>query len=398
MKRHERMTMMPDIAGKRRYDFVVVGARCAGASVAMLLARAGAKVLVIDRQEYGSDRLSTHALMRGAVMQLKHWGVLETLIEQGTPKITRTVFHYGAESIPVAIKPEWGVDWLIAPRRTVLDRVLVDAARSAGAEFRFGMVLTDFVRAKSGRICGIQARDSNGDVIEIQTDMVIGADGRQSQVARLAEAQVYRQARNSTGVVFGYFDDFVIDGFQWYFGKNTAAGAIPTNDGQTCVFVSAAASEYANIFQESQSAGFRTLAEANSKSLAARLDQASLAGKLRGFIGCPGYFRQSYGDGWALVGDAGYFKDPMTAHGITDALRDAGLLADALTGASVNDLALYQSWRDVLSAELFQITDAVASFDWDMSTVKKLHHKLSNSMKSECEYLAQSMEAPKLAA
>lgn len=392
------MTRISNIVGMNRYDFVVVGARCAGASVAMLLARAGAKVLVIDRQEYGSDRLSTHALMRGAVMQLKHWDVLDRLIELGTPKITRTTFHYGAESVPVDIKPEWGVDWLIAPRRTVLDRVLVDEAKCAGAEFRFGMVLTDFVRAKSGRICGILATDDNGNVVEIQTDMVIGADGRQSQVARLAEAKVYRRGKNCTAVVFGYYNDVPNDGSQWYFGNKTAAGTMPTNDGQTCVFVSTMASEFADTFRGNLPAGFRRMAKANSTSLDDMLAGARLSGKLRGFIGCPGYFRQSFGEGWALVGDAAYFKDPMTAHGITDALRDAGLLADALTGAGVNDLALYQSWRDVLSAELFQVTDEIASFNWDMAAVQKLHHQLSKSMRSECEYLAQSMETPKLAA
>ena len=392
------MADMSNIVGMNRYDFVVVGARCAGASVAMLLARAGAKVLVIDRQEYGSDRLSTHALMRGAVMQLNHWGVLDRLIELGTPKITQTVFRYGDEAVPVAIKPEGGVDCLIAPRRTVLDRVLVDAARSAGAEFRFGVVLRDFVRTDTGRICGVMVSDRDGNAVEIKTDMVIGADGRQSQVAKLAGAQIYRQGKHASASVYGYYESADFGGSQWYFGENAAAGTIPTNDGQTCVFVNVPAPKYSETFRCDFAGGFWETVRANSADLAEQLGEARLSGKLRGFLGCPGYFRQAFGDGWALVGDAGYFKDPMTAHGITDALRDASLLADALTGTSVHDLALYQSWRDVLSAELFQITDKIASFDWDLQTVQKLHHRLSSSMKSECEYLGRGMQAPTLVA
>src|SRR5688572_29646556 len=109
------------------FDAVVVGSRCAGAATAMLLARAGQRVLVVDRGEYGADILSTHALMRGAVLQLRHWGLLPRIVDAGTPAVRSTTFHFGADTLLVAIKAKYGVDALYAPRRTVLDPILVDA-------------------------------------------------------------------------------------------------------------------------------------------------------------------------------------------------------------------------------------------------------------------------------
>jgi flavin-dependent dehydrogenase len=118
---------------KPSYDVVVVGARCAGAATAMLLAQAGLRVLAVDRPAYGSDTLSTHALMRPAVMQLARWDLLESVIRSGSPVIASSTFHYGEQQVPVAIRAEPGIPGLIAPRRTVLDRLLADAARGAGA-------------------------------------------------------------------------------------------------------------------------------------------------------------------------------------------------------------------------------------------------------------------------
>src|SRR5919202_1106128 len=129
------------------YAPLVVGARCAGAATAMLMARRGMKVLVIDRAAYGADTVSTHALMRGAVLQLHRWGVLPRLEEMATPAVRSTTFHYGAEDpVAVAIRPADGVDALYAPRRTVLDSALADAAVEAGADVRHGHSLVALTR------------------------------------------------------------------------------------------------------------------------------------------------------------------------------------------------------------------------------------------------------------
>jgi flavin-dependent dehydrogenase len=142
----------------KTYDAVIVGARCAGAATAMLLARRGLSVLVLERARPGTDTLSTHALMRGGVVQLRRWGLLDRLVEAGTPPVRRTSFHYGDETVTVSVKPAAGVDALYAPRRTLLDRVLVDAAVEAGAEVRFGVDVTGVLRHPDGRVGGVVAR------------------------------------------------------------------------------------------------------------------------------------------------------------------------------------------------------------------------------------------------
>ena len=175
------------------YDAVIVGARCAGAATAMLLARAGMKVLVIDRQAYGSDTMSTHALMRTGVLQLERWGLLPAVMAAGTPEIRATTFHYGCDSLRLSIKPEHGIEHLCAPRRTVLDRILVDAARSAGADVRHGVVLSRLQIDNKGRVIGALLRDADGHSTPVRSDIVIGADGRQSTVAALVNAETYLQ-------------------------------------------------------------------------------------------------------------------------------------------------------------------------------------------------------------
>src|SRR5262245_36511639 len=134
------------------YDVVIVGARCAGAATALLLARRGLRVLAIDRGRHGSDTVSTHALMRAGVLQLARWGVLDAVKAAGTPVVRSTSFHYGDDVVTVQIKPHNDVEGLYAPRRTVIDRLLVDAARRAGAEIVFDTQLVDLVRDVHDRV------------------------------------------------------------------------------------------------------------------------------------------------------------------------------------------------------------------------------------------------------
>lgn len=373
---------------KTRYDVVIVGARCAGAATAMLLARAGAKVLVIDRQKFASDTVSTHALMRPGVLQLKRWGLLPRLLAKGTPPVRETTFHYGVESFHIDIKPEHGIDTLCAPRRTVLDPLLVDAAREAGAEICHGVSLTDLRFNSDGRVTGVYLKDTTGDAIAVGCDIVIGADGRQSSVARLAGAQTYVEGTATSGYAYGYFEDMTDDGFHWYFEKNAAAGIIPTNGNQHCVFVGVPRNQFAATFRGDLEGGFKRVAATNSPHLVERLNKAQTVGRLRGFSGGASFLRQSHGPGWALVGDAGYFKDPLTAHGITDALVGAELLSRAVLNGRVFAFARYQVERDTLARPLLEATDAIASFDWDLEQVKEQHCLLSNALKAEADHIA----------
>jgi len=381
-----------------RYDAVIIGARCAGAATAMLLARAGLDVLLVDRQAYGTDTMSTHALMRTGVLQLHRWGLLPAVMAEATPQIRTTTFHYGDEQVRLAIKPEHGVEYLCAPRRTVLDRVLVDAARAAGAEVHHGVALAGLEKGFGDRVIGAWLLDGDGNRIHIAAEIVIGADGRHSTVAELVLAQTYAQATSTSGCVFGYFQGLDRDGSHWHFAENAAAGVIPTTGGQRCVFAAVPGPAFRTTFRGSVARAFDQVLAANSPALAADVAQARPVDRLRGFAGALGHMRQSHGPGWALVGDAGYFKDPLTAHGITDALRDAELLACAVIDGRPGALAAYQAERDQLSRALFQITDSVASFRWNLAEVKVLHTRLSAAMRAEGERMAQIPDSTNLAA
>jgi menaquinone-9 beta-reductase len=373
---------------QEKVDVLVVGARCAGAAVAMLTARRGLKVLAIDRGSYGSDMLSTHALMRGAVMQLTRWGVLSRIVELGTPAVRATSFYYGEEAVEVGVQPSLGLEALYAPRRTVLDSTLVDAAQEAGADIRHGHRLTELVRGSDGRVSGAVICDSEGGRLEIEAGLVIGADGVASAVARLVEAPFSRAAQHASAVIYGHWSGLCASGYHWYYRPGASAGVIPTNAGMHCVFVAVPPARYRDEIRHDLTAGYRRVLAEVSPNLAAAIGDSQLESRLWVFAGRKGFLRQPVGPGWALVGDAGYFKDPLTAHGITDAMRDAELVANAAIDGSEAAFADYAAVRDDLSLPLFEATEAIASFAWDLDDIKVLHRRLNKAMKREVEHLA----------
>ncbi|MCZ7677690.1 MAG: NAD(P)/FAD-dependent oxidoreductase [Sandaracinaceae bacterium] len=361
----------------------MVGARCAGATTAMLLARRGLRVLAIDRAPYGSDTLSTHALMRAGVLQLQRFGLAGALDAAGTPKIRLATFHYAGASVPVPIQPSGRVEALYAPRRTVLDALLVDAARAAGAEVRHGVSLVRLLRDERGRVTGATVRTAQGRVTDVRAGLVVGADGVRSAVARLVGAAAYRTGRHACALVYGHFDGLALDGNHFFYELGASAGAFPTNEGRAAVFVATPVPRFREEARADLGGYFdRALREA-APELAAALAESAGSGPLRGFPGQPGYLRQAHGPGWALVGDAGYFRDPLTAHGMTDALRDAELLARAPPAGRTPRSPRYQETRDEVSADFFEVTDAIASFAWDLDTVSRHHRALSRAMKAE---------------
>lgn len=374
-------------AVQTRYDALVVGARAAGAATAMLLARRGLRVLAVDRGAYGTDTLSTHALMRAGVLQLARWGVLDRIEREGTPRVRRTVFHYEDEVIDIPIKPRDGVPALFAPRRTVLDRVLVDAAVEAGAEVRHRVRLADLVRGAGGRVEGAVLEDADGGARTVRAGVVIGADGLRSTVASLVDAAVTRRGRHAAANVYGYWSGLDVDGYHWHWSREAAAGAIPTNGGEVLLFAGTSVRRFDAEVRGDVAGAYRRILEEAAPGLAERLPGARLVGPLRGFPGHPGYLRRPWGPGWALVGDAAYFKDPITAHGISDALRDAELLARAVAEGTDDALAGYEAARDALSRPLFDLTDRIASLEWDNAELKALHQSLSDEMKREVSAL-----------
>ena len=375
------------------YDVVVVGARVAGAATALLLARAGLRVAVVDRGAYGSDTLSTHALMRAGVLQLSRWGVLDQVVAAGTPAVRRVSFHYpGLDPVHVSIKPSAGVAALYAPRRHLLDRILVDEAAAAGADVLHGVTVTELLRDEDGRVRGIRGTGAGGD-LRLRAAVTVGADGIRSVVAREAGAPVDRAGRAAGAILYRHVAGLPAGGYEWAYGASAAAGLIPTNDGRTVVFVSTAPQRMRALRKQGTDTAFRTLVAQAAPVFVDRVAAADGAPRTHGWGGVAGFVRRSWGPGWALVGDAGYFKDPITAHGITDALRDAELLADqileALAGETPEAVALcrYQAIRDRLSHRMFEATEAVAAYDWDVERAQRLLRQVSAAMSDEIEFL-----------
>jgi 2-polyprenyl-6-methoxyphenol hydroxylase-like FAD-dependent oxidoreductase len=221
---------------------------------------------------------------------------------------------------------------------------------------------------------------------------VIGADGLRSGVAALVGAPVTRQGRHASAVVYGYWSGLEADGYCWHWGRETAAGTIPTNADQVLLYAGVSARRFADETRSDIPGAYRRIVEEASPELAGRLAGARLVGTLHGFPGHPGYLRRPWGPGWALVGDAAYFKDPITAHGISDALRDAELLARAVGTGTEAAMAEYELVRDELSTRLFEVTDRIASCEWELGELKALHQALSDEMKREVAALARLHE------
>jgi 2-polyprenyl-6-methoxyphenol hydroxylase-like FAD-dependent oxidoreductase len=372
------------------YDVIVVGGRAAGASTAMLLARGGLRTLLIEAGAPEVDPVSTSALMRAGVLQLSRWGLLDELVAAGTPSVHRRIVRYGDETLVVRVQPCDGIDALFAPKRVLLDPLLVRAATEAGAEVHHATSVADVV-VDGGRVAGVRAVTPDNRLVEVGAALVIGADGTRSTIAPRVGAAFSRVGEHASATTYSLWSDLRADGYEWTYRPNGCTGVVPTNDGQTCVFVSASPKRIG----KGGVACIREVVDESAPELADRLRAATPRSASRTWRGRRGYMRRSCGRGWALVGDAAYFKDPISHHGLTDALRDAELLARAVVhGTSDGDPAVldqsleeYQSIRDRLSAPLFDVVDRIASQQWNQEEIARLQRQLSSTMADEVETL-----------
>ncbi|MGH8951558.1 MAG: NAD(P)/FAD-dependent oxidoreductase [Acidimicrobiia bacterium] len=372
------------------YDVVVVGARVAGASTAMLLARQGHRVLVVDRANMPSDAVSTHAVLRTGVLQLSRWGVLDRVVEAGTPPVRDITLGFGHERIRFQVRPECNVDTLYAPRRHLLDGILIEAAQEAGADFAGSTRMVDLLRGDDGEVTGIVTK-SRGKELSCTAGIVIGADGVWSRTAALVNARAYASHPPTNAVTYAYYRDIENSGFWFQFTPGVNAGIIPTNDGLSCVFA-ARPNHLVAEFRDDSDGEFDRLLRHAGLDLADKVSAGSRATGFRG-TSLPGFIRQPWGPGWALVGDAGYTKDPISAHGISDALRDAELCARAVdrslkvpedTGEA---MTAYQQLRDRLSQRMFDESRALARYQWDAVEASARMRAMSDAVKEECAVL-----------
>jgi 2-polyprenyl-6-methoxyphenol hydroxylase-like FAD-dependent oxidoreductase len=349
------------------YDVVIVGARPAGAATAMLLARAGLRVAAVDRARFPSDTLSTHQVQLPGVACLARWGLLDAVIASNCPATRGARFDPG----PVAFSGHYplydGVDAVYSPRRTVLDTILVDAARAAGAEIIEGFDVTDVV-ASDDRVTGIRGAERGGvrSAVDISAPLVIGADGKHSLVARTVGARTYDERPARSGAVYAYWDGLEVAGGEMYARPNRAIGAWPTNDGLMITYIAMPAGEFGAFHADAERSMRETFDTAGD--LGERIRAATRVEHVRATPDVPNAYRQPYGPGWALVGDAGLVMDPITGQGIGHALCDAQSLSaaviDGLGGARPLDeaLAAHHAARDSRTHAMFDFTTDLASF------------------------------------
>jgi flavin-dependent dehydrogenase len=342
------------------YDAIIVGARAAGSPTAMLLARKGHRVLVVDRASFPSDTLSTHYIHQPGVARLQRWGLLDRLVAAGCPPSRELVFDIGPFALTGAPLPSDGVVDGYAPRRTVLDPLLVEAAAEAGAEVRTNFSVDELL-FEEGAVVGVRS----GDTVE-RARVVVGADGRNSLVARTVGAIGYDERPGLACAYYTYWggvDDGAVELYPRE-GRMVMGGA-RTNDGLQIVIVFWPRAEFQAVRASVEPSFHDALALA--PPLAERLAAGERADRFYGIADLPFYYRKPYGPGWALVGDAGYHKDPITAQGITDAFRDAELLAEALdaafTGTRALDDALadYERIRNEETRPMYELTYEFAS-------------------------------------
>jgi flavin-dependent dehydrogenase len=349
------------------YDAIVVGARCAGSPTAMLLARKGYRVLLVDKARFPSDTISTLVIHPPGVARLERWGLLPDLEATGCPPIERYSYDFGPFTISGSPRPVHGNGISVAygPRRTVLDALLVGYAGASGADVEQGFAV-DGLLVEDGRVTGIRGRFGRGRSTTVRARVVIGADGRASRVARVVRPHEYNAKPPLQCGYYTFWSGLPVSGFEVFVRERRGFAAIPTHDGLTLVVAGWPIDELKTNRRDVEGAYSRAL------ELAPELAERLLGARREApFVGTPvaSYFRKPYGPGWALVGDAGYDKDPVTAWGISDAFRDAELCSDALdewlSGARDFDhaMAAYQQRRDEQSMALYELTCGFATLE-----------------------------------
>jgi flavin-dependent dehydrogenase len=345
------------------YDAIVVGARCAGSPTAMLLARQGYRVLLVDKVRFPSDTLSVHYIHQPGVAHLKRWGLLDQIIASYCPPVRRQRLDFGPVVLEAAPPPADGVAEGYAPRRTVLDAILIDAAAAAGAEVRERFTV-DGLLMDGDRVTGIRGHAGSGIVTE-KARIVIGADGLHSRVARIVGAPRYDARPALTCAYYSYWDDLPVQGVEIYARPDRLIAAGGTNDGQTSIIVYWPIAAFHEVRRDIEAHFLAALDLI--PDLAERVRAGRRAERFRGTADLPNVFRKPYGPGWALVGDAGYHKDPITAQGISDAFRDAALLVEAIDDGFTRRrsltaaLANYERCRNEAVLPLYELTCQLAT-------------------------------------
>lgn len=350
---------------KPPFDAIVIGARCAGSPTALLLARRGYRVLLVDRATFPSDTLSTHILHPLGVAALSRFHLLDQLVRSGCPSIHTYAFDFGGFTLAGAPGND---DAAVAycPRRTVLDSILLDGAAAAGAVVRQGFIVDGLVEER-GRVVGIKGRSSSGATATERARVVIGADGRNSIVAKLVRAESYDERPVLLAAYYAYWSGLPTDGrFETYSRERCGCAVAPTHDGLTMVIVGWPHARFAEFKKDIEGNYLRTIELA--PELSRRLKSARRESRFTG-AAVPNYFRKPFGPGWVLVGDSGYNRDFITGQGMMDAFLDAESCVVALDrvlgGTEPFDVAMaaHHRARDLRVRSMYDFTCQLASLE-----------------------------------
>ncbi|HEY7467771.1 MAG TPA: NAD(P)/FAD-dependent oxidoreductase [Dehalococcoidia bacterium] len=372
------------------FDVIVIGARCAGSSTARLLADGGLRVLVLDKATFPSDTVSTPGMGDLGVKMLQKWGLLEEVRATGAPHEQTVGVKYGDEpEFEREIPP--GSFAPFCPRRSILDAILIRAATEAGAEIRERAILRDLIW-EDGTVVGLLYEDEKERRHEARARLVIGADGINSQVAKLVGAEAYDVRPSRSSFRFAYYSGIPIKRVELAWSHPVFVYVFPSNDDLACMAVAVNEETFRAHIADGDDVHARLFAGASP-----RLAEAFRAGKRETMFysrrGRPGKKVQSHGPGWALVGDAGFFKDPVTGNGIKDAFVGAQLLSDAVLQGFKNPdsmqrcLAQYQSYRDELGAEVFAGSQKLASLEWTNEELPSIHQAIHDPRERAAELL-----------
>ena len=350
----------------------------------MLLARKGYRVLLVDRATFPSDTISTHVVHPLAISALRRWGLAEALAATGCPPIATYAFHFG--KFVLAGTPGTADEPIAyCPRRIILDKLLLDAAAAAGAEIREDFLVEEIV-AEDGRVVGIRGRSNQGTRVTERAAVVVGADGRNSIVADAVAPLKYHERPALLAPYYMYYSGLPMAGrYETYMLRNRGLAVAPTHDGLTIVIVAWPYSEFAANKHDLESSVLQVMELA--PEFAERVRAAKRETRVFG-IPTPNYFRKPYGPGWALVGDAGYIRDPITAQGIRDAFRDAEVCALALdqsfSGASSYEDAMgnYQQSRDANVMSMYEFTCQFATLQPPPPEMRQLYRAMRGNQQA----------------
>ncbi len=348
------------------YDVILVGARAAGSPTALLLARAGHRVLLLDKARFPSDTMSTHFLAVAAVEQLARWGLLDAVANSGCPPIEKICWTFEGTYFESPFPPAGAIRTSYAPRRYILDEILVRGAEAAGAELREGCHVDELV-FEDDRVVGLRGRGEDGQAFEERARIVVGADGRNSTVAKQVAASTYHDSEPFTFIYYSYFSGIEVEAIEVYTDPGLGIVAFPTHNDQVAISVSRKREGFAAFKRDIE--GNFAASVSRYPHLAERFVAAKREEPFSGTAMLPHFLRVPCGPGWALVGDAGLYRDPLGGPGIPDAFRDAEALAGAidagLRGTEPLDTALHRfhQERDAAATPVLDLIAQIAALE-----------------------------------